>query len=76
MQGYLQFQNLFGESLERQQISAPAFGMTSLAQSFQQSLLAGAKPSGTPAEMSLLQRDASQAQAERTPRESPGNRVR
>lgn len=76
MQGHLQFQNLFGESLERQQIGPPAFGMTSLAQSFQQTLLAGAKPSGAPGEMSLLQRDASQAPADRTPKESPGNRVR
>ena len=76
MQGYLQFQNLLGESLERQKVGPSAFGMTPLAQTFQETLLAGAKPSGTPAGMSLLQRDASQAQAERTPRESPGNRVR
>ena len=50
--------------------------MTAMAQSLQLVLLAGAQTAAAPAEVGLLQRLSNQAPAERSPRESPGKRVR
>ena len=76
MQGHLQIENQIGQAFEAQQISAAIFRMTAMAEALQLTLLAGAQTAAAPAEVGLLQRPSNQAPAERSPRDSPGRRVR
>ena len=76
MKWHLQIQHQIRQTFKAQQIGAAVFGMTAMAQAVQLALLAGAQPAAAPSEVRLLQRLSNQAPAERSPRESPGRRVR
>ena len=76
MQGLFEIVSDLAEALQRDQVSNGRFWMPAMAESFQLTLLSGAKPSGSASEMGLFQRPSSQAPAERNPSERPGSRVR
>ena len=76
MQGHLEIQNQIRQSFEAQQIGPAALRMTPMTQALQLTLLAGAQTAAAPSQVGLLQRLSNQAPAERSPRDSPGRRVR
>ncbi len=76
MQGHLEIQNQIRQSFEAQQIGPAALRMTTMTQALQLTLLAGAQTAAAPSQVGLLQRLSNQAPAERSPRDSPGRRVR
>ena len=76
MQRLLELRDEISQTLQGEQISANALGVTAMAQPVELTLLFGAKSSGAASEVSLFQRPSSQAPAERSPRARPGSRVR
>ena len=76
MHGQLELLNQCSHPLQGQQISTTAFRMSTMAEAVELPMLSGPKTADTAAEMGLLQRLINQAPAERSPRDSPGSRVR
>lgn len=76
MQGLLELGGEFGQAFKGEQIAASVLRMTPVAEPFQLTQLGWPQPACASCEVSLLQELNNQAPAERSPRDSPGMRVR
>ena len=76
MHGQLQLQHQVRHPLQGEQVGAVVFRVAPVAEAIELAMLSRAQAPGPAAEMGLLQRFSSQAPAERSPRDSPGIRVR